>query len=90
MICDRLVSFLTRVDADMDEVFKGLADAGRRLLLDKLFARSGQTLGQLCELLRMSRQAVTKHIKVLEEANPIAVRWRGRESWHYQNPAAIT
>ena len=57
------------MDADLDKVFKALADPGRRLLLDRLHADNGQTLGQLCEHLDMTRQAVTKHLKVLEEAN---------------------
>src|SRR6516165_3240002 len=57
------------MDADMDKVFKAIADQGRRLLLDRLRADNGQTLGQLCEHLDMTRQAVTKHLKLLEEAN---------------------
>lgn len=73
----------------MDKVFKALADAGRRLLLDRLFADNGQTLGQLCEHLDMSRQAVTKHLVVLEKANLVAVVWRGREKLHYLNPVPI-
>ena len=56
------------MDADLDKVFKALADPGRRLLLDRLHAENGQTLGQLCEHMDMTRQAVTKHLKVLEEA----------------------
>jgi DNA-binding transcriptional ArsR family regulator len=76
-------------DALQDKVFKALADAGRRLLLDRLFADNGQTLGQLCEHLDMSRQAVTKHLKVLEEASLVATVWRGREKLHYLNPVPI-
>lgn len=75
--------------ADVDKVFKALADPGRRLLLDKLRANSGQTLGQLCEHLDMSRQAVTKHLAILEDANLVAVVWRGREKLHYLNPVPI-
>ena len=63
----------------MDKVFKALADASRRGLLDRLRAENGQTLGQLCAHLDMTRQAVTKHLAVLEEANLVAVVWRGRE-----------
>jgi DNA-binding transcriptional ArsR family regulator len=74
---------------DMDKVFKALADSGRRLLLDRLRANNGQTLGQLCEHLDMTRQAVTKHLRVLEEANLVAVVWRGREKLHYLNPVPI-
>src|SRR3982751_3734593 len=77
------------MDADVDKVFKALADAARRLLLDRLHADNGQTLGQLCEHLDMSRQAVTKHLAVLEEANLVVVIWRGREKQHYLNPVPI-
>ena len=73
----------------MDKVFKALADASRRQLLDRLRADSGQTLGQLCAGLDMTRQAVTKHLAVLEEANLVAVVWRGREKLHYLNPVPI-
>lgn len=73
----------------MDKVFKALADAGRRLLLDRLHADNGQTLGQLCAHLDMTRQAVTKHLALLEEANLVAVIWRGREKLHYLNPVPI-
>ena len=73
----------------MDRVFKALADPTRRKLLDRLFAENGQTLGQLCERLAMSRQAVTKHLRLLEEANLVAVVWRGREKLHYLNPVPI-
>jgi DNA-binding transcriptional ArsR family regulator len=77
------------VDADMDRVFKALADPTRRQLLDRLFAENGQTLGQLCAQLDMTRQAVTKHLAVLEEANLVATIWRGREKLHYLNPVPI-
>jgi uncharacterized protein YndB with AHSA1/START domain/DNA-binding transcriptional ArsR family regulator len=73
----------------MDKVFKALADPGRRLLLDRLHADNGQTLGQLCAHLDMTRQAVTKHLAVLEGANLVAVIWRGREKLHYLNPVPI-
>lgn len=77
------------MDADLDAVFKVLADPNRRLLLDRLFAENGQTLGGLCEHLEMTRQAVTKHLKILEEANLVAIVWRGREKLHYLNPVPI-
>src|SRR3954463_7644431 len=77
------------MDADMDKVFKALADPGRRLLLDRLHADNGQTLGRLCEHLDMTRQAVAKHLAVLEDANLVAVVWRGREKLHYLNPVPI-
>jgi DNA-binding transcriptional ArsR family regulator len=73
----------------MNKVFKALADPGRRLLLDRLYAGSGQTLGQLCQHLDMSRQAVTKHLKLLEEASLVVSMWRGREKLHYLNPMPI-
>jgi DNA-binding transcriptional ArsR family regulator len=77
------------VDADVDRVFKALADASRRELLDRLRADNGQTLGQLCANLAMTRQAVTKHLAVLEGANLVVVMWRGREKLHYLNPVPI-
>jgi DNA-binding transcriptional ArsR family regulator len=73
----------------MDEVFKALADPSRRKLLDELHKNNGQTLGKLCEHLDMTRQAVTKHLVILEEANLIATVWRGREKLHYLNPAPL-
>jgi DNA-binding transcriptional ArsR family regulator len=73
----------------MDEVFKALADASRRELLDRLRADNGQTLGDLCARLAMTRQAVSKHLAVLEDANLVAVVWRGREKLHYLNPVPI-
>jgi DNA-binding transcriptional ArsR family regulator len=72
-----------------DAVWKALADATRRRLLDRLHADNGQTLGELCERLAMSRQAVSKHLALLEEANLVATTWRGREKLHYLNPAPI-
>jgi len=73
----------------MDKVFKALADPGRRQLLDHLHADNGQTLGELCRHLDMSRQAVTKHLKLLEKANLVATLWRGREKLHFLNPMPI-
>jgi DNA-binding transcriptional ArsR family regulator len=73
----------------MDAVFKALADASRRQLLDRLHAENGQTLGELCTGLDMTRQAVTKHLVLLEKANLIAVVWRGREKLHYLNPMPL-
>jgi DNA-binding transcriptional ArsR family regulator len=77
------------MDADMDMVFKALADPGRRLLLDRLRAENGQTLSQLCEHLEMSRQAVTKHLKILEKASLVVTVRRGREKLHFLNPVPI-
>ncbi|MCS3728764.1 ArsR/SmtB family transcription factor [Bradyrhizobium betae] len=73
----------------MDEVFKALADASRRSLLDRLHARNGQTLSELCEGLAMTRQAVTKHLVILEEANLVTAIRHGREKLHYLNPVPI-
>ena len=73
----------------MDKVFKALADPTRRNLLDRLRAENGQTLGDLCVRLAMTRQAVTKHLVLLEEANLVATVRRGREKLHYLNPVPI-
>jgi DNA-binding transcriptional ArsR family regulator len=73
----------------MDAVFKALADPARRQLLDRLYARNGQVLGALCEGMEMSRQAVTKHLAILEEAGVVVVQWHGREKQHYLNPVPI-
>jgi len=72
-----------------DAVFHALADASRRELLDRLHRRGGQTLGALCEGLAMSRQAVTKHLAILEAANLVATERRGREKLHHLNPVPI-
>lgn len=74
---------------DLDRVFKALADPSRRQLLDHLHAENGQTLGQLSEHLDMTRQAVTKHLALLEAANLVVTIWRGREKLHYLNPAPL-
>jgi len=73
----------------MDEVFRALADPSRRGLLDRLNQRNGQSLRELCAGLDMTRQSVTKHLAVLEEANLVAVVWRGREKLHYLNPVPL-
>jgi DNA-binding transcriptional ArsR family regulator len=73
----------------MDEVFRALADPTRRELLDRLRADNGQTLGELCERLAMSRQAVSKHLAILADANLVATVRRGREKLHYLNPVPI-
>lgn len=74
---------------DFDAAFHALADATRRQLLDRLHARNGQTLNELCEGFDMTRQAVTKHLAILEEANLVAAVKRGREKLHYLNPVPI-
>jgi DNA-binding transcriptional ArsR family regulator len=73
----------------MDEVFKALADPSRRRLLDRLNARNGQSLRELCTGLAMARQSVSKHLAVLEAANLVTTAWRGREKLHYLNAEPI-
>ena len=74
----------------MDAVFRALADPSRRLLLDRLYERDGQTLGQLCAAMPdMTRFGVMKHLAVLEEARLITTRKVGREKFHFLNPVPI-
>jgi DNA-binding transcriptional ArsR family regulator len=73
----------------LNAVFKALADESRRKLLDELQKSSGQTLTQLCGPLDMTRQAVTKHLGLLEAANLVTTVWHGREKLHYLNPVPI-
>jgi DNA-binding transcriptional ArsR family regulator len=72
-----------------DAVFRALADASRRQLLDRLHRENGQKLGELCQGLDMTRQAVAKHLAILEEANLVATRRQGREKLHFINPVPI-
>jgi DNA-binding transcriptional ArsR family regulator len=72
-----------------DKVFKALADPGRRRLLDQLHADNGQSLSSLCVHMDMTRQAVTQHLQLLEDANLVAVVWQGREKLHYLNPVPL-
>jgi DNA-binding transcriptional ArsR family regulator len=80
---------LTTRLADIDKVFKALADPTRRRLLDQLHRENGQTLSALGEHLEMTRQAVTQHLQLLEQANLVAVVWQGREKLHYLNPVPL-
>src|SRR3989440_2037107 len=73
----------------MDDVFKALADSTRRSLLDELFRRDGQTLGQLEERFAMTRFGVMKHLKQLEDAGLVVTKRRGREKLHFLNPVPI-
>ena len=73
----------------MDEVFKAVADSSRRQLLDRLYDSNGQTLSELCEHLVMTRQAVTKHLRLLERASLVVILWHGREKLHYLNPVPL-
>jgi DNA-binding transcriptional ArsR family regulator len=72
-----------------DLLFKALADPSRRKLLDRLYARDGQTLSELCEHLDMTRQSVTQHLDLLEAANLVTTLRRGREKLHLLNPVPL-
>lgn len=72
-----------------DAVFRALADASRRKLLDRLRRKNGQTLGELCVGLEMTRQAVAKHLTILKNANLISWKREGRERLHFINPVPI-
>jgi DNA-binding transcriptional ArsR family regulator len=74
---------------DDDAVFRALADTSRRRLLDRLHRKNGQTLGELCRGLEMTRQAVAKHLAILEEANLVSWKRQGREKLHFINPVPI-
>ncbi len=76
--------------SDQDKVFKALADTSRRKLLDRLRKKGGLSLGELCESHDMSRQAVTKHLALLEAANLVVTKKQGREKLHYLNPMPIS
>jgi DNA-binding transcriptional ArsR family regulator len=87
-----MVAYSRSVDAgeaDLDAVFKALADRTRRQVLDRLRERGGLTLLELCERLEMTRQAVSKHVAILEAAGLVATRRQGREKLHYLNPVPI-
>ena len=72
-----------------DAVFRALADPSRRRLLDRLHGRNGRTLGDLCKGLEMTRQAVAKHLAILEQANLVSWKRQGREKLHFINPVPI-
>lgn len=73
----------------MENIFKALAHRSRRALLDSLFERDGQTLGELCHGAGYTRQAVSKHLRILTDSGLIVTHWEGREKFHYLNPAPI-
>ena len=73
----------------MDKVFRALASRHRRAVLDALYERGGRTLSELCANHKMSRQAMSRHIAVLEAAGLIIARWEGREKLHYLNPVPL-
>src|SRR4026208_2027524 len=72
-----------------EDVYRAIADPTRRELMDELFRRDGQTLGELEERFERSRFGVMKHLKVLEEARLVVTRRRGREKLHFLNPVPI-
>lgn len=74
---------------DADKVFKALGDPTRRKLLDLLHEKNGQSLGQLCENLDMTRQSATQHLAILEDANLVSTVKRGREKLHFINPVPL-
>src|SRR5437868_1754366 len=84
-----MVAYCRGVEEDLDAVFKALADRTRRQVLDRLRERGGLTLVELCERLEMTRQAVSKHVAILEDAGLVATRRAGREKLHYLNPMPI-
>ncbi len=73
----------------MDDIFKALADTHRREILDRLREDNGQTLSEIAAPLEMSRQAVTKHLRILEKANLVTSVFRGRDKIHYLNPVPL-
>ncbi len=74
---------------DQEPVFKALADRTRRTLLDRLHEHDGQTLTQLCGRMEMTRQAVTQHLQLLEDAGLVTTSWRGREKLHFLNAVPL-
>jgi len=88
LTCDHLVTYYFHV-ADDDRVFRALADPTRRFLLDRLFARDGQTLTELESELEMTRFGVMKHLRLLEDAGLVVTRRSGREKRHFLNPVPI-
>ena len=73
----------------MDKIFRALASRHRRSVLDALYERAGQSLTELCEHRQMTRQAVSRHLAVLENAGLVVARWEGREKLHYLNPVPL-
>jgi DNA-binding transcriptional ArsR family regulator len=89
LTCNQKVAYNKSMVTDEDRVFKALADASRRRLLDRLQKKGGLTLTELCVKHDMSRQAVTKHLALLEDANLVVTVKRGREKLHYLNTVPI-
>ena len=84
-----MIFMTTRPTDDADKVFKALGDPTRRLLLDLLCEKNGQTLSELCEGLAMARQSATQHLGILEDANLVSTVRRGREKLHFINPVPL-
>ncbi|AKI00701.1 putative transcriptional regulator [Hoeflea sp. IMCC20628] len=84
-----LSAMTTKPTNDTDKVFKALGDPTRRLLLDLLCEKNGQTLSELCEGLDMARQSATQHLGMLEDANLVSTVKRGREKLHFINPVPL-
>ena len=80
---------MTKADPQGDLVFKALGDSTRRALLDRLYERNGQTLGELCAGLEMARQSAAQHLEILEAANLVSTVKRGREKLHFINPVPL-
>ncbi len=87
LTCDLLVTYCDGMDEEL--VFKALADASRRHLLDALFVRDGQSLGELEDGLDMTRFGVMKHLRLLEEAGLVVTKKEGRRKLHFLNPVPI-
>jgi DNA-binding transcriptional ArsR family regulator len=79
----------SRTDSATDRVFRAMADPGRRQLMDRLRIEGGQSLNALCKGMTMSRQAVTKHLAILEAADLVVLHWQGRERLHYLNAVPL-
>ena len=75
-------------DRDLEAMFRALADSTRRVILDELAKRDDQPLFEICVRLveghgmNLTRQAVSKHLAVLEDADLVDVRWEGRTKLH--------
>ncbi len=97
LTCNQIVAYKSHnrqpngfvLNMNDDAVFRALADASRRQLLDRLYEQNGKTLGELCQGLEMTRQAVAKHLAILEEANLVSAQREGREKLHFINPVPI-
>ncbi len=73
----------------LDQIFKALADPSRRAILDSLYEKDGQSLNQLCDIVSFSRQGLSKHLSILEEAGLVITNWQGREKLHYLNAVPL-